>query len=288
MRLKKLLANRLLLAGLVLILIASMLGRIAYARSAEDIIRETVPQQGSSHIDWPSGNTTNSWYYPDTETQFSITQDKDGKLISTTTERPDGKGGTTSIIKDKDGSITTRTFDGKGHETSITMKDKNGFTVTRKFDSNGKDTSITITDASGLRRIYSCNSPDGCKNILEKSESLTSGHDQPMKFGAGTDGQSTGQTSAGGVSGTRKLQTEASQKINDKSQVQDLITGGKEKLNVGTSGLTSGQTSLGEGLGKHSLQTEVLHQIKEKPNDQDWSSTAGSSSSIQIQRKKHK
>ena len=105
------------------------------------------------------------------------------------------------------------------------------------------------------------------------------------------------------LDGIGKGQTQVLQQTKDKLNVQDLITGGKEKLKVGTSAITTGQTSPGEGSispklkskifnqtnqtsaaggsGTQKIQTQVFHQAKEKSNFQDSGSFAASSGSGQ-------
>ena len=105
------------------------------------------------------------------------------------------------------------------------------------------------------------------------------------------------------LDGIGKGQTQVLQQTKDKLNVQDLITGGKEKLKVGTSAITTGQTSPGEssispklkskifnqtnqtsaagGSGTQKIQTQVFHQAKEKSNFQDSGSSGASSGSGQ-------
>jgi hypothetical protein len=96
---------------------------------------------------------------------------------------------------------------------------------------------------------------------------------------AGTGGTATSVGGGGSQKDKHKLHTEVSQPIKDKLHVQDLITGGKEKLSVGTSGLTTGQDAQSGGTGKQKLQTEVLQFDKDKSHDQDSGSSGASSGS---------
>ncbi len=310
MRIKELLPNILMGVVLVSMFMIPMAGPVAYGLDTTNLFGPRGPGTEEKHDSPVSGTTFQELPYSGETPTRNL---PDGTKIFTTYGPPKANGEIPPSFEKTtypSGIQDIKIYNQNGDVVSFERKNKDGSTETFHYDGKGHLTSITNKDPNGLRVIKTCDSAN-CQNILEKGSSLSSKQGKVQKFGAETGDQSAGRNPLGAGASKQKLQTQVLRQTKDELKVQDLITGGKQKLNVGTSGLTGGQTSqvggsgtqklqteilrqtnqtaVSGGTGKPKLQNEVLHHINDKPQVQDWSSVAGRSAGAgPIQHKRNK
>lgn len=212
------------------------------------------------------------------------TTDGNGQVVSTTKAVPNGKGGLTVVTTDNNGDVTTDVSDASGdHTITVTYPDGSLYsTTTITADGNGGYTSVT-TDENGnvvstiTKTVDKCDSvttvvtTDQNGNVVStitspgNAEPQTGQMQATTTTGTGvpfTTGTSTSGTS--GLQGRQKLQTEVQKQVNDKPNVQQVITGhATEKSSGGTSGITKDNTSPGEGSINPRLKEKIFSHTSE-------------------------
>ncbi len=133
----------------------------------------------------------------------------------------------------------------------------------------GHLTSITTTNKDGLREIKNCDRAGNCTNVYDRALSSNEKKTAHPRIEGPRPGAAPQTRSV-----TQKVQADALKKVNDKVQGQDVMTGGKTKLNVRGSDLTTMQKSQLGGSSTQRLQTGFSQQIKSIPRVQNWGSSS--------------
>jgi hypothetical protein len=269
---------------LILAILALVPGRIALATDEGDKPKTRANLTNKSSSTLPDGSVETRVYNRVTGSSTVTLTKPDG---SSRTIVHNGENTWTTTNKDKSGNvISTETATSVGNGVYVsTKKDKDGnliSTETSKPNEKGGRT-VTTTLPNGVKFIRNCETFDiynPCPNVYDRALS----NNQKKTAHPRIEGRPGTAPASGLISGakgsvTKKVQTEALQKFKYKSQAQDLITGGKTKLNVRGSDLTTGQKSRVGVSTTKKLQTQVLQQIKSKPQVQNWGSSGASAGS---------